>query len=165
MVLVGCRLDWRDRNPCVRVTWLPDRADARATSHAPVAQRIEHLTTDQKVGGSNPSGRTLVETVSLFCRGVAARESGPFSFPARPLGEDHPIRMTAPMRTSGKTRLVGSRLEVVGRAPFRHRDGGNGFTGKAPSVGRFETENRLRDRRRTTRLAPHLISRESRVRI
>lgn len=30
--------------------------------HAPVAQRIEHLTTDQKVGGSNPSGRTLVET-------------------------------------------------------------------------------------------------------
>src|SRR4051812_5677527 len=30
---------------------------------APVAQRIEHLTTDQKVGGSNPSGRTLVETV------------------------------------------------------------------------------------------------------
>ena len=24
---------------------------------APVAQRIEHLTTDQKVGGSNPSGR------------------------------------------------------------------------------------------------------------
>ena len=27
---------------------------------APVAQRIEHLTTDQKVGGSNPSGRTNV---------------------------------------------------------------------------------------------------------
>ena len=26
--------------------------------HAPVAQRIEHLTTDQKVGGSNPFGRT-----------------------------------------------------------------------------------------------------------
>ncbi len=25
--------------------------------HAPVAQRIEHLTTDQKVGGSNPFGR------------------------------------------------------------------------------------------------------------
>ena len=25
--------------------------------HAPVAQRIEHLTTDQKVGGSSPSGR------------------------------------------------------------------------------------------------------------
>jgi hypothetical protein len=53
--------------------------EARATSHAPVAQRIEHLTTDQKVGGSNPSGRTLVETVALLCRGVAARESGPFS--------------------------------------------------------------------------------------
>ena len=27
---------------------------------APVAQRIEHLTTDQKVGGSNPFGRTQV---------------------------------------------------------------------------------------------------------
>ena len=27
-------------------------------NYAPVAQRIEHLTTDQKVGGSNPSGRT-----------------------------------------------------------------------------------------------------------
>ena len=27
--------------------------------HAPVAQRIEHLTTDQKVRGSNPFGRTI----------------------------------------------------------------------------------------------------------
>ena len=27
------------------------------SNSAPVAQRIEHLTTDQKVGGSNPSGR------------------------------------------------------------------------------------------------------------
>jgi hypothetical protein len=30
--------------------------------HAPVAQRIEHLTTDQKVGGSNPFGRTTIDT-------------------------------------------------------------------------------------------------------
>jgi len=29
--------------------------------HAPVAQRIEHLTTDQKVGGSNPFGRASAE--------------------------------------------------------------------------------------------------------
>jgi hypothetical protein len=29
------------------------------TEQAPVAQRIEHLTTDQKVGGSNPFGRTM----------------------------------------------------------------------------------------------------------
>ena len=28
------------------------------TEHAPVAQRIEHLTTDQEVRGSNPFGRT-----------------------------------------------------------------------------------------------------------
>ena len=33
---------------------------------APVAQRIEHLTTDQKVGGSNPFGRArLVQTWAL----------------------------------------------------------------------------------------------------
>lgn len=31
--------------------------EPRAQHNAPVAQRIEHLTTDQKVGGSNPSGR------------------------------------------------------------------------------------------------------------
>ena len=30
-----------------------------APQFAPVAQRIEHLTTDQKVGGSNPSGRAI----------------------------------------------------------------------------------------------------------
>ena len=29
------------------------------TEYAPVAQRIEHLTTDQKVRGSNPFGRTF----------------------------------------------------------------------------------------------------------
>ncbi len=28
--------------------------------NAPVAQRIEHLTTDQKVRGSNPCGRTIL---------------------------------------------------------------------------------------------------------
>ena len=33
----------------------------RPPSHAPVAQRIEHLTTDQKVEGSNPFGRTQLE--------------------------------------------------------------------------------------------------------
>jgi hypothetical protein len=39
----------------VAVTLLPGHR-----GHAPVAQRIEHLTTDQKVGGSNPFGRALV---------------------------------------------------------------------------------------------------------
>jgi len=34
----------------------------QSTEYAPVAQRIEHLTTDQKVGGSNPSRRTRLET-------------------------------------------------------------------------------------------------------
>ena len=32
---------------------------------APVAQRIEHLTTDQKVRGSNPCGRTLSLSIKL----------------------------------------------------------------------------------------------------
>jgi hypothetical protein len=31
-----------------------------------VAQRIEHLTTDQKVGGSSPSKRTLANTQREF---------------------------------------------------------------------------------------------------
>ncbi len=34
---------------------------------APVAQRIEHLTTDQKVGGSNPSGRTSKTPAHRIC--------------------------------------------------------------------------------------------------
>ena len=33
--------------------------------HAPVAQRIEHLTTDQKVRGSNPFGRTDIQRSDL----------------------------------------------------------------------------------------------------
>jgi hypothetical protein len=32
----------------------------RSWQPAPVAQRIEHLTTDQKVGGSNPFGRAII---------------------------------------------------------------------------------------------------------
>ena len=31
---------------------------------APVAQRIEHQTTDQKVRGSNPCGRTIVRIIA-----------------------------------------------------------------------------------------------------
>ena len=33
---------------------------------APVAQRIEHLTTDQKVRGSNPFGRTLKSPLRFY---------------------------------------------------------------------------------------------------
>ena len=36
-----------------------DSRFVRVTCLAPVAQRIEHLTTDQKVWGSNPYGRTF----------------------------------------------------------------------------------------------------------
>ncbi|MEY4422678.1 MAG: hypothetical protein RL581_1216, partial [Actinomycetota bacterium] len=35
-------------------------AGFRKLNIAPVAQRIEHLTTDQKVRGSNPLGRALI---------------------------------------------------------------------------------------------------------
>ena len=41
--------------------------------HAPVAQRIERLTTDQKVGGSNPFGRTNTPS--------SAEQSEPGCFP------------------------------------------------------------------------------------
>ena len=34
------------------------------TSHAPVAQRIEHRTSDARVGGSSPSGRATCFPVS-----------------------------------------------------------------------------------------------------
>ena len=45
---------------------------------APVAQRIEHLTTDQKVGGSSPFGRTderrsTPVVLRLFCVRVRVR--------------------------------------------------------------------------------------------
>src|SRR3978361_542197 len=47
------------------------------TEHAPVAQRIEHLTTDQKVGGSNPSRRT---NSHIACH-LHKRAAGFFSSP------------------------------------------------------------------------------------
>jgi hypothetical protein len=67
------RLDWRLRPPCCRLYFgLPSRSSLLSASNAPVAQRIEHLTTDQKVGGSNPFGRTVRKAVHfggplLFC--------------------------------------------------------------------------------------------------
>ena len=42
------------------------RPSGRPATQAPVAQRIEHLTTDQKVGGSNPSG----------CASITASQEG-----------------------------------------------------------------------------------------
>jgi hypothetical protein len=38
----------------------PPRLDLYLSVTAPVAQRIEHLTTDQKVRGSNPLGRAAI---------------------------------------------------------------------------------------------------------
>jgi hypothetical protein len=38
--------------------------------NAPVAQRIEHLTTDQKVRGSNPFGRAQVKQVLQTVGGI-----------------------------------------------------------------------------------------------
>ncbi len=43
--------------------------------HAPVAQRVEHLTTDQKAGGSNPSGRASLSDRSLSIEDFVARIS------------------------------------------------------------------------------------------
>ena len=47
---------------------------------APVAQRIEHLITDQKVGGSNPSGRALLRQTNQ-APDQRKRWRGPCSFP------------------------------------------------------------------------------------
>ena len=47
------------RHGRARVFSCPVAPDIRRTRQAPVAQRIEHLTTDQKVRGSNPFGRAL----------------------------------------------------------------------------------------------------------
>ena len=46
-----------DSVPRARSGILGARCPASAGEQAPVAQRIEHLTTDQKVRGSNPFGR------------------------------------------------------------------------------------------------------------
>ena len=51
----GANLDF-GRFPAVGTSRGPDGRLPAARS-APVAQRIEHLTTDQEVGGSSPSGR------------------------------------------------------------------------------------------------------------
>ena len=60
-----------------------------APQFAPVAQRIEHLTTDQKVGGSNPSGRATVHPLKsgprapslTLIEGSHSDVSQPFSQP------------------------------------------------------------------------------------
>ena len=47
-----------------------------------VAQRIEHLTTDQKVGGSSPSKRTSMDRTELVTLG----SDGCFKFSRKTLG-------------------------------------------------------------------------------
>src|SRR5699024_6235002 len=42
------------------------------TPHAPVAQRIERLTSDQKVEGSNPSGRASRDADARLCAPASA---------------------------------------------------------------------------------------------
>ena len=56
-------------------------ADPSATKQlkkAPVAQRIEHLTTDQKVRGSNPFGRTIYQRKWLQVPSCKTSESDTF---------------------------------------------------------------------------------------
>src|SRR5690606_2273365 len=51
--------DWRAASrSCSLYYGLQETRFLCGQAHAPVAQRIEHLTTDQKVRGSNPFGRT-----------------------------------------------------------------------------------------------------------
>ena len=53
------RLSAAAHGPCQRPQAGLNAPDLRRPRHAPVAQWIEHLTTDQKVGGSSPSGRAM----------------------------------------------------------------------------------------------------------
>ena len=68
-LLMSCR---PQRRPEVQILSPPPRLTRRPHNliHAPVAQRIEHLTTDQKVGGSNPFGRARKHP--LTCRDASA---------------------------------------------------------------------------------------------
>ena len=85
-------------------TWAPSSVPECRKRHAPVAQRIEHLTTDQKVGGSNPFWRT--NAPSSAEQSVAGR----FPFPADPCRD----------RSLPASRSVRFRLEI-GRTPHRDR--------------------------------------------
>ncbi len=69
-------------------------ARLNSTRPALVAQRIEHLTTDQKVGGSNPSERATVSTSSDLRR-----------------------RRAWPPRAADGSRVGSSRVTVRRRAP------------------------------------------------
>ena len=68
--------------------------EIRSEEHAPVAQRIEHLTTDQKVGGSNPFGRT---TDSRFFG------TGDFLYAQKTYPEDTPGKMRVGKKRAQKT--------------------------------------------------------------
>src|SRR5205823_14635225 len=73
------------------------RGPRQCAGPAPVAQRIEHLTTDQKVGGSSPFGRAMFRVERADAR------------PARTI--------------AGAVALVVGQLEVVALATLRPGDG------------------------------------------
>jgi hypothetical protein len=56
-------------------------ASATQLKRAPVAQRIEHLTTDQKVGGSNPFGRAHLNITSPAVTRISLRAVKPSEAP------------------------------------------------------------------------------------
>ena len=87
----GCsRLRWR--RPDAVSTWSRHRTtpfrgvNTRSQAHFPalVAQRIEHLTTDQKVGGSNPSERARYVQVRALPSVAGRSEHGSGSRPWEP---------------------------------------------------------------------------------
>ena len=85
-----------------------------ATPNAFVAQRIEHLTTDQKVGGSSPSKRTNKKP----------REIGAFLLP----GE----KQTAPRKGTWGGFVTYGRYGRLGFTGLVGLAGAAGFTGAAP---------------------------------
>ena len=88
---------------------------------APVAQRIEHLTTDQKVGGSNPSGRTTKTPAHRMCGlgflCVLGARWRPFSRPPLfppPRTQEHKNRRTRFFRRNADLGFSYSRIRVLG---------------------------------------------------
>ena len=94
---------------------------------APVAQRIEHLTTDQKVRGSNPFGRARTEhrvTCANRVREHRFRKphlSGSAQIPAQILFEGALAGRGAPRRDWP----LGRRPPVIGQSPPVSRCGGD----------------------------------------
>ena len=86
------------------------------TPIAPVAQRIEHLTTDQKVGGSNPFGRTGWQTVGMSTddRNIEGIEPGSTDHGTNASGNQSDSAVTWDTVDSGQSEDIENSLTAQG---------------------------------------------------